>query len=159
LAVSHDAAEPCGFHVRGTEFGLTILTDLGRADESLHDYLMASDLIVVEANHDEDVLRWGPYPSHLKRRILSPRGHLSNAACGELLATVVARQNRPRTIWLAHLSLTNNRPSLARQSVERALARSGVALPVIPLSRHGHEHVWRPNSPTAAVVQMALPLP
>ncbi len=88
LAVSHDAAEPCGFHLQAREGAVTVVNDLGRPDDALRDHLAASDLIVLEANHDEAMLRSGPYPAHLKRRVLSPRGHLSNADCGRLLADV-----------------------------------------------------------------------
>ena len=159
LPVSHDAAEPCGFHLEAGSGSLAVVTDLGCPDDALREYLAASDLIVLEANHDEAMLRGGPYPAHLKRRVLSPRGHLSNADCGRLLAAALAGEQRPRTIWLAHLSQTNNRPALAKQTVERLLAERDVVQPVVPLSRHGHEQVWRLGEATRASVQLALPLP
>lgn len=148
LPVSHDAVEPCGYYVRTQSQAVTILTDLGVAHESLHDYLAASDLIVVEANHDEQMLRLGPYPAHLKRRVLSPTGHLSNAACGSLLVAALPAESRTRTIWLAHLSATNNRPELARTTVQGALAEHGRLAEVLPLPRHGQDVVWQ-SGPTA----------
>ena len=162
LGVSHDAVEPCGYHVAAAEASLTVITDLGCPDAALHDYLAVSDLIVLEANHDVAMLRAGPYPAHLKRRVLSPTGHLSNDDCGRLLVAALGDDARRRTIWLAHLSTTNNRPALARQTVQLALAARGLALPVAPLARYGHEQVWRADDPQEGArpvaVQMPLPL-
>lgn len=154
LPVSHDAAEPCGYYLRSHSEAVTILTDLGTAHESLHDYLAASDLIVLEANHDEDMLRYGPYPAHLKRRVLSPTGHLSNAACGSLLVAALPTDGRSRTIWLAHLSTTNNRPELARAAVQAALAKREDQAEVLALPRYGQDIVWR--SGPAAPAQLGL---
>src|SRR5262249_20751938 len=117
LGVSHDAAEPCGFCIDGDGVRLTVITDLGTADTDLCEWIATSDLIVLEANHDESLLRSGPYPSHLKRRVLSPTGHLSNGDCGALLRRALADSARPKTIWLAHLSAVNNRPDLAVATV------------------------------------------
>src|SRR5579884_2606548 len=135
LGVSHDAAEPCGFLIRTGAVSVLVVTDLGCADGALRDPIAEADLIVLEANHDEELLRRGPYPADLKRRVLSPVGHLSNAACGALLAAALARAPGPRTIWLAHLSQTNNRPELARATVQRQLAAAGLAHAALPLPR------------------------
>ena len=156
LPVSHDASEPCGFLVEAAGGSVAVLTDLGRPDDALADPLAVADLIVLEANHDEAMLRRGPYPAHLKRRVLSATGHLSNDDCGRLLAAALHRGRRPQTVWLAHLSLTNNRPALAKQTVERLLAAGGTVLPVEPLARHGHEQVWRLGQTTTASVQLPL---
>lgn len=158
IGVSHDAAEPCGYHIRLAEIAITVVTDLGRREPALLDYLAGSDLIVLEANHDEALLRAGPYPAHLKRRVLSPTGHLSNADCGRLLGDALAGSRRSPTVWLAHLSTTNNRPALARQTVEQALAARGLTPPVVPLPRHGHDLVWRPGEQRRAAVQLSLSL-
>ncbi|HET7095277.1 MAG TPA: MBL fold metallo-hydrolase, partial [Thermomicrobiales bacterium] len=90
VAVSHDAAEPCGYHIDHPAGRVLIVTDLGVGDPALHEPLRDADLIVLEANHDEAMLRAGPYPARLKRRVLSSVGHLSNRACGELLANALA---------------------------------------------------------------------
>jgi len=158
IGVSHDAAEPCGYHIRLAGIAVTVVTDLGRPEPALLEYLAASDLIVLEANHDEALLRAGPYPAHLKRRVLSPTGHLSNADCGRLLGDALATSARSPTVWLAHLSTTNNRPALARQAVERALVVRGLTPPVVPLPRHGHELVWRPGEHRRVAVQLSLTL-
>jgi phosphoribosyl 1,2-cyclic phosphodiesterase len=158
LAVAHDAAEPCGYFVEAAEGRIVVLTDLGSPDPALVEYLAAADLIVLEANHDEAMLRAGPYPAPLKRRILSATGHLANADCAGLLATALGDARSPRTVWLAHLSLTNNRPDLARSAVERALVARGAAHRVTPLPRGGHDLIWRPGRPASAAIQMTLPL-
>jgi phosphoribosyl 1,2-cyclic phosphodiesterase len=103
------------------------------------------------------MLRRGPYPPHLKRRILSAEGHLSNATSADFLASVLRRESRRRTIWLAHLSSTNNRPALAQQVVRRALAEAGQTHVVESLPRHGLGPLWRPGEPPRAPLQMALP--
>jgi len=158
IGVSHDAAEPCGFHLRGATAAVTVVTDLGCPNDAIAEFVAASDLIVLEANHDEQMLRLGPYPVYLKRRVLSDLGHLSNADCSELLARALHRGGPSRSIWLAHLSQTNNRPRLAERAVAQRLAETGTAHAVVALPRHGHELVWRSDDTTSITVQMALPL-
>ncbi|HEU5433077.1 MAG TPA: MBL fold metallo-hydrolase, partial [Thermomicrobiales bacterium] len=135
VGVSHDAAEPCGYHIAHAAGRVLIVTDLGVGDPALHDPLRDADLIVLEANHDEAMLRAGPYPARLKRRVLSPVGHLSNRACGDLLAAALAGGPRPAMIWLAHLSATNNRPELAARTVRERLAAADVEVDLLPLPR------------------------
>lgn len=156
LPVSHDAAEPCGYHLRSRTRVITILTDLGIAQESLHQYLADSDLIVLEANHDEQMLRHGPYPAHLKRRVLSSKGHLSNADCGSLLVAALPDDGRQRTVWLAHLSATNNRPELAGAAVGTVLKDHGIAARVVPLPRYAHDVVWQPATPETRSTQLGF---
>ena len=156
--VSHDAAEPCGFHLRAADAAVTIVTDIGRPNDAIADFVADSDLIVLEANHDEQMLRFGPYPSYLKRRVLSDVGHLSNADCAALLARALRTGGRSRSIWLAHLSQTNNRPRLAEQAVAQHLVQTGTAHAVAALPRHGHALVWRADDTSPIAVQAALPL-
>ncbi len=157
IAVSHDAAEPCGYHVDHPAGRVLIVTDLGVGDPALHDPIRDADLIVLEANHDEAMLRAGPYPARLKRRVLSAVGHLSNRACGELLASALAGRPRPAMIWLAHLSATNNRPDLAAAAVVARLAQADLAVDVVPLPRAGRA-VWRSIERPAPPRQMPLRL-
>ena len=82
-----------------------------------------ADVLVFEANHDRKMLRQGPYPWPLKQRILGNRGHLANDEAGRALANL---KSRPKKIILAHLSETNNRPSIAEETVSRAFAEIGV---------------------------------
>ena len=157
LPVAHDAAEPCGFLIETGATRVCVLTDLGSVSDALRDPIAAADLIVLEANHDEAMLRRGPYPPHLKRRILSAEGHLSNTTSADFLASTLRRGSRRRTIWLAHLSTTNNRPTLAQQAVRLALAEAGQTHIVDSLPRHGLGPLWRPRNSPRVPLQMALP--
>lgn len=147
LGVSHDAAEPCGFCIEADGVRATIVTDLGTADEHLCESIGSSDLVVIEANHDETMLLNGPYPPHLKRRVLSPRGHLSNRDCGQLLQRALTGSDRVRTIWLAHLSTTNNRPDVAVATVTEALQKSGANHQIRALPRSGAPVIWHSDEP------------
>lgn len=121
--VSHDAADPVSFTVRWHDRKLAMLTDSGFASDSNLQALADSDLVFVEANHDPDLLRDGPYPAALKRRIRGDRGHLSNADCGRAISEILSA--RTRHVVLAHLSETNNSPQLAYDTVQTTLDASG----------------------------------
>lgn len=156
LPVSHDAADPCGYTIAAGAHRITVLTDLGTPDPALCDAIGASDLVVLEANHDELMLRAGPYPAHLKRRVLSASGHLSNADCARLLALALRGSRRRPTIWLAHLSQTNNRPGLAERAIRDALTTAGLALPVSAMARSGHKQEWRSAAPAPVQLRLAF---
>lgn len=159
IPVDHDAAEPCGFLVCTPEGSVTVLTDIGRPCLAAAEAIAESRLVVLEANHDEIMLRRGPYPAHLQRRILSDTGHLSNAGCGELLARALCGLSFCSTVWLAHLSETNNRPHLAKQTVQRRLAQAGIQLEIHALPRKEVNQTWRPDIANAGVGQLAFDLP
>ena len=156
IPVTHDAAEPCGFFIRTNAGAITVLTDLGSPTSAAREPIAESRLVVLEANHDEAMLHRGSYPAHLKRRILSETGHLSNADCGELLATALRESRQLPTVWLAHLSESNNRPHVARQAVARRLAQSGMMLDVQSLPRRSTSETWRPGTTRPGVAQLAL---
>lgn len=126
LPLPHDAAQVA---LRFDDGGrrVAIATDLGQVPGALLGHLAGCDAVLLESNHDEDLLRLGPYPEFLKRRISSARGHLSNAQTGELLRVL---PETVRTVVLLHLSETNNRPDLAVASAEDALRGKDVALHV-----------------------------
>jgi hypothetical protein len=115
-------------------------------------------LVVLEANHDEATLRRGPYPARLQRRILSDSGHLSNTGCAELLGSALRGSSRTPSVWLAHLSETNNRPQLAKQTVQRRLAQAGLRLDLQTLPRQEINETWRPDTAKAGTVQLAFDL-
>ncbi len=119
LPVSHDSSEPLGVLIRASGVCVCVMTDLGRVEPELLAPMAEADVIVIEANHDVDLLRNGPYPAHLKRRVLSGRGHLSNTDSGVALRRVIAHSGSRPDIWLAHLSETNNRPSTAVTTVQQ----------------------------------------
>lgn len=126
VAVPHDANEAVAYRIAGGGATALILTDLGDADELPDRALSDLDYLLVEANHDEGLLRDGPYPPFLKRRIAGSLGHLSNTQCGDLLARTVPLSPRLRLVTLGHLSGTNNDPALAVATVwARLEARLG----------------------------------
>lgn len=122
--ISHDCLQPTGYRVHtsdGRDFCLA--TDLGYLSLEVKENLLGCDLVVLESNHDIEMLRNGPYPYHLKRRILSDRGHLSNAACAGFLPELL--KSGVRRYMLAHLSDTNNTPRLALETSLSVLVQAG----------------------------------
>lgn len=119
FAIPHDAASPVGYRFCRGGACVTVATDLGVITPEVEQQLMGSDVVLLEANHDEEMLRAGPYPYPLKRRILSNTGHLSNENAGRLCARL-AREGT-REFLLGHLSAHNNLPELAYQTVASVL--------------------------------------
>lgn len=119
--VSHDAADPVGysFYFQGSQ--ISIVTDTGFIGDELLEEVTEADILVIEANHDVDMLRIGRYPWFLKQRILGDRGHLSNECAGRTLARLLSRRQKERRILLAHLSRENNFPEMAYQTVKNIL--------------------------------------
>lgn len=128
FALPHDAADPVAYRVEVGGWASAVVTDLGHPTALVADHVQDLELLVLEANHDVDMLREGDYPPHLKARILSRVGHLSNEAMADLLAR--ACSPRLRRVVLAHLSESNNLPELARLAAEAVLAGSRVTLAV-----------------------------
>ena len=155
IATSHDAAEPCGFVIAAAGGVVAILTDMGCPNDAVAEACGRSHLLVIEANHDVDMLRLGPYPAHLKRRVGSAFGHLSNRQTGELLADALAVPERgPDTIWLAHLSATNNRPSLALETVRRIAGERLRSRTIDVLPRLSVGPVWSPGPSRATQLDL-----
>ena len=123
FAISHDAAEPVGFSFHHGEIKCVIATDMGCVSERVERDMAGADVMVFESNHDVGMLRSGPYPEHLKKRILGNRGHLSNLDTGRCLARM-DRKNGMH-VFLAHLSQHNNCPDLALSTVQQVLDRQG----------------------------------
>ncbi len=125
----HDTDESVGYRVEdGGVFALA--TDMGCVTDEVRDNLRGADAVLIEANHDEDMLRFGPYPVFLKRRILSERGHLSNDGCAALARELAG--SGTGTIILGHLSRENNTPDKAMRTVGAALAGTDVSLLCAP---------------------------
>jgi phosphoribosyl 1,2-cyclic phosphodiesterase len=124
FAIPHDAAEPVGYSFFAGRNKLSIATDLGAVKESWMRHIEESDLVLLESNHDVDMLKAGRYPYELKRRILSTKGHLCNDDAGNCALELVKRG--ARHIVLGHLSKENNFPELARQCTESVLRSGGV---------------------------------
>lgn len=127
---SHDAAESVGYRIEADGAVLAAATDTGCVTDGMLRYLTGTDAALIEANHDVTMLKNGPYPAYLKARILSDRGHLSNAECTWLAA--VLAQRGTRQIVLGHLSKNNNLPRVALDTVQRALEGTDTALYAAP---------------------------
>lgn len=121
----HDAADPVGIVLVDVTTGarIGIATDLGKPTAGMHHALSGCDFLVLEANHDEVMLRVGPYPWSVKARIASSHGHLSNHAAGRFAAALI--HPRLAGILLAHLSVECNDPELARDVVGGTLEKAG----------------------------------
>lgn len=119
--ISHDAADPVGYMVEGSE-KCTVATDLGFVTSNVQEAMENSDILVLEANHDPDMLKRGSYPRVLQQRILGSRGHLSNSEAAWALARL---KHKPQQVLLAHLSEQNNKPELARDTIQTILDKQG----------------------------------
>jgi phosphoribosyl 1,2-cyclic phosphodiesterase len=119
FTVSHDAAEAVGYRFDCGDLAVGVATDFGAPTDHVMAMLAGCRVLVLEANHDEDMLRRGPYPPYLKRRIASARGHLSNRQAAAVLAEVAGPALEH--VILAHLSRTNNTPVRAVAEVSAVL--------------------------------------
>jgi phosphoribosyl 1,2-cyclic phosphodiesterase len=120
FTIPHDAADPVGFTFRAEGVKIGIVTDLGYMPASVADHIRGCDGLVIESNHDLEMLRGGPYPWVVKQRVMSRVGHLSNQALAQFFASDY--DGSAAFLVLAHLSEQNNHPDLARTAAERALA-------------------------------------
>ncbi|MGI6746729.1 MAG: MBL fold metallo-hydrolase [Anaerovoracaceae bacterium] len=119
--VSHDAAEPVGFTFSSQGKQISIVTDTGCMNEEIISEIKEADILVLEANHDVDMLKIGRYPWFLKKRVLGKEGHLSNTAAGEAILKLMSESSKERLVLLAHLSKENNFPEMAYQTVKNIL--------------------------------------
>ena len=123
--IPHDAADPVGFRLYGGSLSISTATDLGHFSRYVFDQIAGSDLILLESNHDPDMLKANPrYSAQLKARILGDHGHLSNASCAEALLRLIYAGTG--TVLLGHLSGENNTPELARKVSTEALLREEI---------------------------------
>ena len=119
FTIPHDAADPVGFVFQAEGVRMAFATDLGYVTPNVKQQLKGVDLLLLESNHDLEMLRDGPYPWQVKQRVLSRVGHLSNDATAEFLET--SYDGQATYVILGHLSESNNLPELARVTAERAL--------------------------------------
>lgn len=122
FAIPHDAADPVGYAFRSNGTKVAIVTDLGYMPELVKQHLREADFLILESNHDLEMLKVGPYPWHIKQRVMSRTGHLSNNVVSDFLADSEVFDGCARHLVLAHLSEQNNTPDLAQISAEQALA-------------------------------------
>lgn len=136
FSIPHDISGAVSYTVCDKESKFGIATDSGFVSDEIIANLSGCESVIVEANHDVEMLKSGPYPYPLKQRILSDKGHLSNVLCGDLCVALAS--SGTKSFWLGHLSEKNNIPEKAYTEVHRILTQNGykvgtdVALNVIP---------------------------
>lgn len=127
---SHDSLMSVGYRIEyedeGVVHAIGYATDIGYVSDDVREALIGCEAVVIESNHDVDMLMRGPYPADLKRRVRSSHGHLSNADCAEFALDLV--KNGTRAIMLAHLSRENNEPEIAFDEVANAISGFDVGL-------------------------------
>lgn len=133
MRISHDAADPVGYRIYEGGKKACVCTDLGCFTDYTAECLKDSDVLLLESNHDVNMLQVGHYPYMLKQRILGDRGHLSNASSGQLLSRVL--NDHLKGIFLGHLSKDNNIPELAFETVrvEIMFSESGFRAEELPI--------------------------
>lgn len=122
--VPHDSTDNAGYHIIYGNHRFTFATDVGHITETVSKYICMANHLIIEANYDEEMLRFGSYPLFLKERVASPTGHLSNREAAEFLATHY--HSGLKNIWLCHLSKDNNHPELAYKTVDERLYQEGI---------------------------------
>lgn len=122
--VPHDSTDCVGYVLEYNGVRFCIATDVGEETQIIREQISMADYLVIEANHDKLLLARGPYPQRLKDRIASPRGHLSNDNCANLLAKNLS--SRLKHVYLCHLSKENNQPNVAYNTVREILMKNGV---------------------------------
>jgi len=123
FTIPHDAADPVGFTFRSNGAKMAIVTDLGYMPELVKVHLRDADCLVLESNHDLEMLKVGPYPWVVKQRVLSRTGHLSNHAVSEYLSDPEGFDGRARYLVMAHISQENNNPDVVKICAEQALQK------------------------------------
>ena len=140
FAITHDCLAPVGFTLNGEQGKVGVATDLGVVTRLVTDCLQDCRALVLETNHDEELLRDGPYPWKLKQRVRGNHGHLSNNAGSELLKNLL--WNGLETVFLGHLSETNNRPELAVDAANTVLQQQNVCAPRLLLGKQNLPVLW-----------------
>jgi phosphoribosyl 1,2-cyclic phosphodiesterase len=134
--IPHDAVDPLGFTFSAGGVKLGLVTDLGYLPELVKHHIRDCDALMLESNHDLEMLKVGPYPWHIKQRVMSRTGHLSNETVSQFFADLEGFDAHPRYVVLAHLSENNNNPDVARISAEEALRRRSFPGELLIASQH-----------------------
>lgn len=126
FSIPHDAADPVGYTFFADGEKVSVATDIGVVTDEIENQILGSSMVLLEANHDVQMLKFGSYPYELKRRILGKKGHLSNDSAAQTALKLV--QNGAKKVFLGHLSHENNTPDIAFMTVENILRCAGVKI-------------------------------
>ena len=132
VATSHDAPGACGYRIDTADTAVGLMTDTGYVTPAAQEVLPSVEVAVLEANHDVETLRSGPYPYYLKERILGRGGHLSNEDAARFAVTL-ARSGAAEVV-LAHLSRENNTPAMALSAAQRAFSAAGLDTDILSVA-------------------------
>jgi len=124
FGINHDSTDCLGYKIRTQGQCFVLITDCGEPNAEIEQAIREANHLVIEANHDEHLLMIGNYPTYLKQRILSPKGHQSNQTCAELIERNY--HSGLRNVFLCHLSLENNMPNVAYQTVADEMRKMGL---------------------------------
>jgi phosphoribosyl 1,2-cyclic phosphodiesterase len=142
FTIPHDCVDPVAFRLTVAGVRVALATDLGYLPENVKHYLRGCQAMILESNHDLEMLRTGPYPWHLKQRVMGRTGHLSNTALCDFLRGEEF-DGETQTVILAHLSEQNNHPQLAQMEAARALEmRSREGTKLVVSSQHEASEVF-----------------
>lgn len=125
-SIPHDANEPVGYSVLADKFKISVATDIGHITEEIMENLKDCDVLLLESNHDVEMLKNGTYPYPLKKRILGDKGHLSNDMAGKFIAWAICGNTKLKNVFLGHLSKENNTPDTALKTVKKILDEYGI---------------------------------
>jgi phosphoribosyl 1,2-cyclic phosphodiesterase len=141
FTIPHDASDPVGYSFRTQGLKIGLVTDLGYIPDSIKFHLQGTDLLVLESNHDLEMLKVGPYPWPVKQRVMSRVGHLSNETVCEFIQQDL--DPATRTLVLGHLSEHNNHPSIVRLGAAQALTKRGIETRLVIAERHAPTEVFQ----------------
>jgi phosphoribosyl 1,2-cyclic phosphodiesterase len=140
FTIPHDAVDPVGFCLKAEGMKVGIVTDLGYIPESVRFHLRDCEFVMLESNHDLDMLKVGPYPWSVKQRVMGRNGHLSNAMVSDFILEGLDRS--VRTLVLTHLSEHNNHPAIAEMTATQAIGRCGAATQLVVSQPRALSQVW-----------------
>lgn len=129
FTIPHDAIDPVGFTLRAEGMKIGLATDLGYLPESIRHHLRGVDFLLLESNHDLEMLKVGPYPWSVKQRVMSRRGHLSNEVVSKFIEDGLDAS--VATLVLGHLSEHNNHPEIVRLVAQQALSARGLSTQLV----------------------------
>jgi phosphoribosyl 1,2-cyclic phosphodiesterase len=141
FGIPHDAIDPVGYAFEAGGVRIGVVTDLGYIPESIKFHLRHTDLLLLEANHDLDMLKVGPYPWSVKQRVMSRVGHLSNKGMAEYLAEDL--DSSTANLVLGHLSEHNNHPAIAQMFAAQALEQRGLRTRLAIATQHAPTEVFQ----------------
>jgi phosphoribosyl 1,2-cyclic phosphodiesterase len=141
FTIPHDAIDPVGFCFRAQGVKIGLVTDLGYMPDSIKFHLRGSQVLLLESNHDLDMLKVGPYPWAVKQRVMSRNGHLSNEVMGDYVSHEF--DSSATALILGHLSEHNNHPEIVRMVAQQALDRRGLATQLVVASQKQPTEVFR----------------